>query len=355
MNFKRKIMKTHILIKNSLLFLLILLIGGCAKPFIGDIKKSAFPETMSTYKTTRNVQVQIDSIIDKRPLYELRGKTFEGIYYIIPLVILDFWSSANSTYTPSKRYDETLLPSMNDLMKNILTKSNISSNNNASKQYILKTELLHYYAFHFEKSNTSVIYFLVYYWAKSKAYYYFPTGFASLKLTLIDKSTMNPVSTRYISNGFLFNEASEGLSTEQTAEGGLTQNKDEQCVIVATTALKGLMSRIPDAIDEMLSEQDNLSLNSSINTFKLIRLTNDYNFQEEVLVEYETGNILKSEIIKRKSPIISKPNEWIVAPVNDEGHYLSSTQYNKMISMLQQKYDVKFESNLSAANFYGSK
>jgi len=347
-------MKQIISLNTLMLVLLLFLIGGCSPGFIGDIKKSSFPETRNTFKTLRNVQIVFDSIIDKRPTYEIKGKSFAGLYYLIPLIIFDSWSSSNSSYTSGENYDISLIPSLTELMQNVLLKSNVYSTNNAPKKYFLKTELLHYYAFHYTKSSTWCIWIIYPVSTTNNDYYFFPTGFVSMKLTLTDSETMKPVSTRYISNGFMFNPNAEGLSNDNTAYG-ISQDKTEQCVQVASLALKDLMVSLPDVIDEMLAEQGNLTSNLEINTFKLIRLTNDYNFQEEVLVEYETGNILKSEVVKRKTPILSKPDEWIVAPVNDDGRYLSNAQYNDLIITLQQKYDVSFGSNLSAANFYGSK
>ncbi|ETR67808.1 MAG: hypothetical protein OMM_11186, partial [Candidatus Magnetoglobus multicellularis str. Araruama] len=90
-------------------------------------------------------------------------------------------------------------------------------------------------------------------------------------------------------------------------------------------------------------------------TFMIVRLTKEYDFQEEMIIDYDTGLVISDTIVPRATAIISKPNEWVVPPYSESGHWLSSEEYGYYIDILKLKYKVKFKDNITCANFYGIK
>jgi len=115
------------------------------------------------------------------------------------------------------------------------------------------------------------------------------------------------------------------------------------------------MEKLPYIVDQMLANEPEALLPDDLNleTFTVLRLTGEYDFQEEMTIEYETGRILGDVIVRQALPVISKPNEWVVSPLSKDGHWLSDAQYQKLIEKLKEKYDVVYSKNLTAANFYG--
>lgn len=332
-----------------LLSFIIMIAAGCVKPYKGNILQGAMPGDLNKYVTQRACSIQVDAVADNRPVMETKNFDQTKFQHFVPLLIWNQWAMAGPVYGNAEYYDERddLPSTLKLLMENVINDSRLCSN--SEKRYMLKPELLHYYGVYYSKElavatmGASVI----------VNFDFFPTGFVGLKLTLIDEESSKVIGTRYLSNSFLFNNNERSLSAEHNAYG--TEYTHSNKVNVPIIALKNMMRELPYMLDKMIAESQNgqgFDV-SQIKTFTIVRLTKEYDFQEEAVVEFDTGRIVRNTVTRRTTPIISRPGEWVVLPVNN-GHWLGSEEYSAMIEHLKHKYVVDFSDNLSAANFYGA-
>jgi len=321
---------------------------GCTSSIDGNIYNDIMPNNIKVFDKPLNCQIEVDPIIDKRPLYETEELEHYKYRKIIPLLLFNYWDSAGPIFVNIENYDKDMKRNLQKLLTNTLQKSNICSENSDNK-YLLKPELIHFYSVSYYKYSTFLTVAAV-----DTTYSFFPTGFICLKLTLINKNTSEVISEKYLSNAFLFNPLDETLSINQNAHG--LKHSYENKIGVSIISLTRTMKMLPTIVDEMLSKESLLTETNKKNTlFTLVRLTKEYDFQEEIVVDYKTGQIISNEIVLRNIPIISKPNECVVAPYLHSEHWLSFDEYRKLITKLQDKYDIRFNENITSANFYGVK
>jgi hypothetical protein len=327
--------------------LIFALLTGCTAPVMRTITLDSIGDIPRPYLQSRPCNIEVDPVIDSRPVEETEKTNQIKFQYFIPAVIWWQWSLAGPSYADPKSYDSSLIPNLRGLIDNVLKKNNLCDPG-ASRQFVLIPELQHYYGVSYEKSmafaSTGGAFF--------KDFIFFPTGYVSLKLTLKDKQTGTIVGTRLLSETFLFNPADTALSLSETAieQRNYRQNNKSRS---ATVALRKVMTRLPGILDEMLTEAGIGGMKLSSQTFTVWRLTREYDFIEKMVLETGNGRIVSDELVFRRWPIISKPDEWIVAPIDDNGHWLSIDEYASLITKLQDRYTIEFGSNLSAALFKG--
>lgn len=322
-----------------------------------NIRQEALPVMPYYHTAPRNCQIEIGGIEDRRPIEEVSHINNGRLQYYIPhIFVFPFYfigqfclarAGAGPLYGNPEYYDSSLVQNLPLLMNDVLNKSGMYRKE--GKKYLLKPELLHYYGV----SYYTFSWMMALGGNKST---FFPTGFVSLKLTLYDKETSKVIGVRYLSEAFLFNPADSMLSIAHTAEHG-TGYDIAECNMsgVAIIALKRAMRKFPAIIDQILSNENEATVPtaSTPKTFTVIRLTREYDFQEEMNIEYETGKILRDSIVDRSLPVFSRPDEWVVSPVTEDGYWMSDEKYTGFINMLKQKYDVDFADNLSVAVFSG--
>ncbi len=187
-----------------LLSFIIMIAAGCVKPYKGNILQGAMPGDLNKYVTKRACSIQVDPVADNRPDVEIRKFDQTKIQHLVLLLIWNQWASAGPVYGNTEYYDERddLPSTLKLLMENVINDSGLCSN--SGKRYILKPELLHYYGVMYNKESGNLFYGLFFISQTAVDYDFFPTGFAGLKLTLIDEESSRVVGTRYLSNSFLF-------------------------------------------------------------------------------------------------------------------------------------------------------
>lgn len=323
---------------------------GCIEPITRSVRSGAQPQ-VKKLQSPSPYSVQVGPIVDRRPIYETEDFDQSGFRYFVPALIWWQWSTAGPIFANPKHYDLDLLSSLRGLMSDVINRSSLGSPN-ASVKYILKPELLHFYGVGYTKG----MFIATMGAAAMNKFQFYPAGYVSLKLTLLDASTKKPVAIRYLSDTFLFNPVEPTLGTGHSAQGGMgmaiINNKSQ----VAILALKNAMQQLPETIGSMLADVGPGRGESAEPThFMLVRLTDEYDFQEELVVEIASGRIVRNTLEKRTSPIASRPGEWIVSPIAADGHYMSAAEYVTFIEGLKTNYNIEFQGNLSAARYLGPK
>lgn len=335
-------------------FSLLIFVGCYTSKTIKNIKEDAFPENIQKCHQSKDRPVFFSQIIDKRPLNETKKFNHVKIKLLIPLIL--YWNqiSKGPLYANPKYYDQDLLQSLRYLLYSVIDSSRIATITNDSIQakYTVKTELMHYYGVGYIEKNLS---WLLASYSQFKTSFY-PTGHIALKITLIENPTKKVLSSKYLSESYLHNPDISGVPIEKVEHFWTLSDTDARTSI-ATKTLKRLLYKFPFEIDEMISNYEENEINKfdSIQHFTILRLTKEYDFLQEVKIDYSTGKILSDTTVFRYLPIISKPQEWIVSPISSDGHYMNNHQYLKFIEVLKRKYNVSIDRNLNAANFYGIK
>lgn len=321
---------------------------GCIDPVTRSVRSAGQPQ-VKKFEAPAPYYVEVGPLVDRRPLYETEEYDQSNFRYFVPAVIWWQWSTAGPVFADPKLYDMDLLPSLRGLMTDVLNRSSLGSPN-ASAKYILKPELMHFYGVGYTKgmaiatSGAAVV----------TKFEFYPAGYVSMKLTLYDAATKKPVAIRYLSDAFLFNPADPSLTTVHSAQGGMGLNVVNNKSQIAMLACRDLMAHLPDMVSSMMADAGpGREQAAEPKFFMLVRLTDEYDFQEELVVEIETGRIARNTVERRTTPVYSRPGEWVVAPVAEDGHYMSSAEYDTFVKGLQGKYDIQFQDNLSAARYLG--
>ena len=339
-------MKKHVL-ALFLFSTMLLLLAGCVKPATGNILTGT-AITEKAFSVPRNCRIKVAAVEDGRSKVETTKTKQSNIVYMVPLIIWNQSAVAGPEYAEPVSYDADLIPNLQKLMTSIINSSGLCDDR--GKTYLLQTKLVHYYGVSYIKASG----FSMLLSNNFKKHEFFPTGHVTFQLTLIEEETSMVIDTQYVSESYLFNEFDPDLAVAHAIylpTPDIIDNKS----LVALVALKRLMEKLPYIVDQMLANEQAVQIqdDSNIETFTVLRLTSEYDFQEEMTVEYETGRIIRDVIVRRALPVISKPDEWVVSPLSKSGHWLSDEQYQKLIEKLKEKYNVVYLKNLTAADFYG--
>jgi hypothetical protein len=335
-------------------YLMVIIIGffsfnfGCIA-YKKDIKFDASPDKINECARPRDCTIDVKLSFTNLAEYDLY-KNYQGnqsgIYSCFPLLILYFWKTSGPVFSSHKEIDENINSNLQQLITDTIDRSKICSN--TGKRYILKAKVLHLYGVNYSKK---------FYGATIGAYsgnYYnfFPTGFVSIKLMLIDPETEKILATNVISNTFLYNPGHPKFMYNSASGSSPNFDMESLRLDVACISLSQLMEELPLAVDQMLSNEKGLAVTSGekFENFTIARMTKEYNFAEEVVVEYRTGKIISDNIVRRTYPVTSSPDEWFILPVQD-GHWMEPDRYKKFISKLKGKYDVSFGDNLNVATY----
>lgn len=165
---------------------------------------------------------------------------------------------------------------------------------------------------------------------------------------------------KILSRSCLFNSEHPILREDMTDEAYLEYQEQYRVIEagykgVVKIAVQELMQDIVKEIDRMLAVNGyGEEITEPPETFRVIRLTDEYDFCEEVVVESASGKILSNTVRQYNSPVVSRPGEWIVLPEDQNGHWLAPDKYQRMVECLSSTYNVGFADNLSAAYFKGA-
>ena len=323
------------------------LLFGCVTPAVRDVVRDAQPRHLYRIAEPRGVHISVAPVVDRRPKMEVVSTNQTAPRYVVPVIIWNQWSTAGPVFGHPTHYGPNLIPGLRSLIHTTLRRGGLQSE--GGQRYSLQAELHHFYGVNYNKK-----WFLFTPWsASSLIYSFFPLGYVGLSLRLVDPSG-KVVGARYLTESFLFNPFARRLTTRHSAYGPGVNIVDNRSM-VPMIALQLMMNKLPAVVDQMLAERGASGAKDPTGhkTFKLIRLTREYDFQQEMVVEVESGRIISNKMVRRRIPILSRPGEWVVAPIAPSGRFMGSKEYARFVERIKQKYDVVFGSNLSAATFRG--
>ena len=335
--------------------------------------RSALPDRLTKTATAKDCAIVVEPVEDKRvkDVYNADWSMGAGFYVLL--------SSSQEGPIFSKAETLTNMKGLGKAMQVVLDESGLFSGK--GKKYTLQTELMFFYGVSFYYRYAFDLYIVVH-----NTFRFAPTGYVGMKLTLMDENK-NIVSERYVDKSFLLNL--QVVSNTNYAQIGYEGGYPEKVIVneylmaiptgqragladiagyeaytgvfsntldlMPLVCLKQIFEELPYTVAEMIADEDVGAITPlTLESFSVIRMTREYDFVEEVVVDYKTGDVVSAKMIRRTFPVCSKPDEWVVSPVQ-KGYYLSASEYKEFVGALAKKYNVGFDKNLTAANFYGIK
>ncbi|MBU1380298.1 hypothetical protein KKD49_05680 [Myxococcota bacterium] len=301
------------------------------------------------FRGNRYCSLNVAPMVDHRPKNETYDHNQKSASLFLPLILINIFNTAGPVFGEASNYDPHLRKSIDSLLKESLKLTNICSGK--GKRYTLYPELKHYYGVRYEKNSFLIAAGI----GLVSKFEFFPSAHVAFQLTLKETDTGKVVSTRYISENYLFNPTDPGLNINTSAFGPGAEIL-KATTRVPTIALHRLLTRLPYELETMLAQDHDIKVDqdSDPESFMLVRLTKEYDFNEIVIIEIKTGRILFNKITRRIFPIMSKPNEWVVAPVSVKTRrWLNKNDYHNLLNILNKFYKVSFKGNLTAATFSG--
>ncbi len=327
-------------------------LAGCNTPPAPlQLARDGFPENLEITKEPYACNITVAEVIDARPTGEVLEADHYELRYLVPLFLYNQWSGAGPTYMDRTLYaTQGVAQGTSALIQRVLDESGAFSGK--GKEYDLHVRINHLYGV----SYTKDFWIIGFGGAGLEAYDFFPCGHVELAVTLKDKQTGAVLGEQTLTRSFLFNPEQPGLSCALAPGTVRLLYEDENIQGVVKFAVREVMKDLVKTLDRMVaSDGHGADVTTPPATFRVIRLTDEYDFCEEMRVEYATGSILTNAVRKYNAPIVSRPGEWIVLPEGENGHWLAPAQYRKTVELLSAKYKVGFADNLDAAYFKGLK
>lgn len=328
--------------------LLALALAGCVKPVPVDILTMR-PAT-GRFGTPRACTLSVDAVVDRRPAVEQTpdsdGST-PALRYLVPLLLINFWETSGPRYANPELYAHDMLPDLKTLLGRTLDASGLCAG--AGPGLSLRPTLQHYYGLSYEKT-LGVAGFGG---GTSSVYAFFPAAQVVVDLELLQNGAVLDRVT--LSERYLFNDRDVEMSTPAGTTSGSPLAIAQARTQAPKLALERLLLQVPDAVDRMLSRVPGATIPPAEGSFLVVRLTREYDFQEEMRIETATGRIITDRVVRRRLPVLGAPGEWVVAPIDAAGRWLDPSAYARLVAQLGGTYKVAFDTNLSVASFGGVK
>lgn len=324
---------------NRFLFLLAVS-SGCVKPIPVDIL-SERPVSGPAFQTPRACSIEVAPVVDRRPAHEVVGNGQTRLKYLVPLLIWFQWENAGPHYGNPELYAMDLLPDVGTLLRRTVESSGLCTGGGPT--LTLRPTLDHYYGVSYQKSFSLATIG----GAAVSAYDFHPAAEVTLTLQVFEGDRL--VGETSLTERYLYNPA-DGLNTVG-GNVGVSQARHRS----PSFALHRVLDRVPNALDQLIARLDNAATPSSNATFLVVRVLREYDYVEELRIETATGRVISDRVVRNTLPPLGAVDEWVVAPVDSAGRWMSPQGYRAFITTLSRTYDVRFEGNLSAATFYGSR
>jgi hypothetical protein len=330
------------------LTLCMVLLAACIKPVPADLLDAQ--PALGSFKTPRACTITVGAVQDARPDVE-RVEGAEGttpsMRYFLPLLLWFQWETSGPRYTRPDLYAGNLLQDLQTVIGRTIDESALCAG--GGPNFELTPTLHHYSGLSYEKSMA----FVSYGGGAFIQYAHFPVGQVELEMVLSREGQR--VGALRLGERYLFNPGDRGNSTSHAAVGGAAPAIDQGRKIAPRIALERLLMQVPDGLDRVLAEQPGAVVREATGSFLVVRLTREYDFQEEMLIETATGRIITDQVVRRRLPVLGSPGEWVVAPLDAAGRWMSAAEYRAFVAQLARRYRLVFEGNLTAARFEGMK
>jgi hypothetical protein len=326
---------------------LLLVLSACVKPVPVNLQ-AAHPD-LHAFGGPRPCTLNVQPVEDRRPEVERSGG--EGgkprFKYFVPALLWWQWAMAGPRVGQPELYAVDFLPDLNAVMKATMERSGVCAGGGPVAS--LKTSLRHYVGLSYQKVEQIVSYGA----AAAVSYDFFPVAHVAMDFEL---ATADGIVERFTLDGrYLFNPTDPGMSTKQPGVPGGTLPPAVSRQLAPRVALERMLAQLPDRVDRALAGLGGAEAPAANDTFLVARLTREYDFVEEMVVETDTGRIVTDRVVRRRLPVLGAPDEWVVVPVDGNGRWLTNEGYATLVNRLRRNYQVEFDGNVSAAKFGGWK
>lgn len=336
--------------KARLLFpVLACFVAGCAtteKPI--RLSEECFPGVIEWVKEPRACKIAVMDVTDARPVGEVTELNHRELRYLVPLLLINLWSGAGPVYLDLDLYaDQSIKQGVEGLLQRVVDQSGVFSGQ--GKTYDLSVRINHLYSVSYSK----YAYLIGFGGSSIEKYKFFPCGHVELAVTLKDRQTGAVVGETLLTRSFLFNQKHPQLSCAHTAEQGVIAEEENRKGVL-TIALRSAMIDLVTKLDQMVAaDLPGPEVCAPPDVFRVMRLTDEYDFCEEMAIESATGLILFNRMRPYSGPVVSRPGDWIVSPRDERGLWMAPAQYRKVVGLLSTNFNVGFDGNQDAAFFRG--
>lgn len=318
-------------------------------PIARSLDSSPIDPEPITYPS-RECSLFVERPTDTRPAHERRGGARTQVLLLIPLIPL-MWSQkteAQTYHVPENLGGTEWLAGLERGLARTLSSSGICRITSTADEaeLVLKTQVEHLFAVAYEQSG----------WHMSIGGFglddlmFYPSGQVTMRFSLVRRNGEEVTSWR-LAERTLFDPSSSGGSVGQV--GSFTiPNGDLNRANQIVETMRALYRRLPPTVDRAVAlERTALATDELPKQLFIVRQLEDYGFVEQALIDTATGRVEASAIVPRREPVVSRPGEWVVSPY--QPGYLVPDAYRRLVARLAERFDVRFEDNVTAARFLG--
>ncbi|MCK6547486.1 hypothetical protein L6R52_16680 [Myxococcota bacterium] len=300
---------------------------------------------------SRECTLFVERPTDGRPEHERLGGAQTRVLVLVPLIPLMWFqqTEAQTYHVPQNIGGAEWLAGLERGLATTLSSSGICriTATVEEAELVLKTEVEHLFAVAYEQSG----------WHVSLGGFglndlmFYPSGQATMRFSLVRRTGQEVTSWR-LAERTLFDPSSSGGSLGQVGSF-ITPNGDLNRASQIVETMRALYRRLPPTVDRAVAlahAAPRISDELPKQLF-IVRQLEDYDFVEQALIDTATGRVEASAIVPRREPVVSRPGEWVVSPYQPS--YLVPAEYRRLVARLGERFDVRFEDNVTAARFFG--
>ncbi|MBK8010423.1 MAG: hypothetical protein IPK13_03685 [Deltaproteobacteria bacterium] len=300
---------------------------------------------------SRQCKLLVEDPVDARPTLEKEGNPSEHVIFLLPLVPI-WWQQdveAIRYQLPATAPSQSVTRGIKDAIRRIIEESGTCTltEDPSVADLVLSTQIEHLFAANYERR--AILYSILA--VISGAVTAFPTAQVAVTCALRRGTTQETISTWSLDEKVIFDPALQGSQIGDVA-AFRGPGRETNRARVIEEALRRLFGTFGPVLDrEIVSAGFNEVFGAPSDTFIILRQLEDYHLAEHAIVDATTGRVELSAITPRLFPVVGRPNEWVVSPY--QPHYMDVVAYRDLVQKLSDRFDVRFDGNVTAARFYG--
>jgi hypothetical protein len=290
-------------------------------------------------------------VIDARPPDELRELT-PDVRYVVPLIVWNQWATEGHLRPEARLYSPDTARELSLVVTDAFAKSGIASSDGAGPAFRLEIKLRHLYGI----THASQIAIATIGAASTAVRTFAPYGYAAAEVTVLDGQG-HVIGSRSVVGAF------DPNLSDLSGGGQLSaKNVTDELTAAAVQASGSLATNIVRAVEPMLGRYPARKPfdPQAVSTFFICRPVREGAFLEVASVRIDTGEILEDVVVPRWMEPYAAVDEWVVDPylrggAGRGGVRLTQEEYEQLVARLQERYDVRYVSDVRTAHFFGAK
>lgn len=310
--------------------LLLLLCGSaCTTPIQRNL---VAPEAPSAHMTQQPLSLRVMPPRISIPANEIAGQSSRTHLFLF-LGIFAYFDSRGSLLPEAKYYAQDLGGEVQATLVRTLADSGLFQNVTSGPADLeLHSEVLHLYGANYNKGAG----FATYGGGWNTRRKYLPYGTAVLRFLLVDtRGGHKRIVWDTTLNGSYIPDAEDAELANKEIENAAT--------LAAVAAYRDLLSQLPPQLTRVASRLGGRASGRPLpsDTCYLARLLPDARYLERAAVSARSGQVLHSEILIRKEPIFSAPNEWVLDPYQGGHELFDEASYDRLAQRLTPTIPLK--------------